>query len=164
MTAGAEHRRGDPPTRLRITAVLIGAVLVTGAACTGAESIPATTAMMAAIPPSDEQAIRTAMGALNTTAGGAVAQQQTALRGVADPAGIAALDNCPPATSTLRFEPVWGGLRPDPAADADPDGTRYALPTLIRVYTGDRITGTDLTTLQLTVRAGAAYITPFCVG
>ena len=33
-------------------------------------------------------------------------------------------------------------------------GTVYALPTLIRIYTGDRITGTDLTTLHLGVQAG----------
>ena len=80
---------------------------------------------------------------------------------VAAPAGRAgtgsALDDCPPATTTLRFEPVYPGLRPrraGPAAAGSLTGTVYALPTLIRIYTGDRITGTDLTTLHLGRQCG----------
>ena len=47
------------------------------------------------------------------------------------------------------------------------DGITYALPTLIRIFSGDRLIGTDLTTLQLVVRIDGggreAYLTPFCV-
>ena len=46
------------------------------------------------------------------------------------------------------------GLRPAPGWTPQTgalSGTVYALPTLIRIYTGDRITGTDLTTLHLGV-------------
>lgn len=42
-------------------------------------------------------------------------------------------------------------------------GTAYLLPTLITIFTGDRITGTDLTTLRLFVGAGGARIGPLCV-
>ena len=86
------------------------------------------------------------------------------LRDFADDSARAALDDCPPATTTLRLEPVWGGLRSASSGAANSGAESYALPTLIRVYTGDRITGTDLTTLQLTVQGTAVYITPFCVG
>jgi len=40
----------------------------------------------------------------------------------------------------------------------------YALPTLIRIYTGDRITGTDLTPLHLGVTGGDAYLHSLCLG
>ena len=73
------------------------------------------------------------------------------------------LDNCPPATTTLHVRAGVDGLRPDPAGSATHlDGTGYALPTRIRAFTADHITATDLTTLQLTVRSGAAYLTPIC--
>ena len=74
---------------------------------------------------------------------------------------------CPSAPTTLRFEPVYAGLRPTPAWSSPhgvPAGTVYALPVLIRIYTGDRITGTDLATLRLGVRGHEASITPLCVG
>ena len=58
----------------------------------------------------------------------------------------------------LRATPDWTGV------DGTPAGTLYALPTLIRIFTGDRITGTDLTTLHIGVHDGAASITPLCVG
>ena len=53
------------------------------------------------------------------------------------------------------------------ATAADAGGTVYGLPTLIRVFSGERLIGTDLTTLQMIVRSGGteaeAYLTPFCV-
>ncbi|WP_420122566.1 hypothetical protein [Nakamurella sp.] len=56
-----------------------------------------------------------------------------------------------------------GGSTPATA----PGGTAYRWPALIRIYSGDRVVGTDLTTLQIIVRSGGtgveAYLTPFCV-
>lgn len=52
-------------------------------------------------------------------------------------------------------------------ANAGSGGTAYQWPALIRIFTGDRVVGTDLTTLQMIVRSGGteaeAYLTPFCV-
>ena len=58
------------------------------------------------------------------------------------------------ATTTVRFEPVYAGLRLL-QGQADTAATRptYALPTLIRIYSDGRLVGTDLTTLQLVVNS-----------
>lgn len=52
-------------------------------------------------------------------------------------------------------------------AHAGSGGTAYQWPALIRIFTGDRVVGTDLTTLQMIVRSSGteaeAYLTPFCV-
>jgi len=133
-------------------------------ACTSDGAADPALPAAGAIPVGDQLAIEATITTLNSAAAGPVAEQQTALRSVVDAAATAALDACPPATTTMRFEPVWTGLRPDPAIGDTPDGTGYALPTRIRVYTADRVTATDLTTLQLTVRSGAAYLTPICAG
>jgi hypothetical protein len=122
---------------------------------------------IAAVPPGDSAAIRHAIDAINADAGGPVSVQRAVLAHLVSPALAAALRNCPPATTTLRFEPVYAGLRPTPAWSSPhgvPAGTVYALPVLIRIYTGDRITGTDLATLHLGVRGHEASITPLCVG
>ena len=147
------------PGRLAVLSVLMIA-----AACTDAQppsSTPAPT-----VPAADEQAIRATVERVNATAGGSVADQQKVLAQVVDSGAAAALRRCPPTTATLRFEPVYQGLRGTP--DWRPDtgslsGTVYALPTLIRIYTGDRITGTDLTTLHLGVRGDVALLTALCV-
>jgi len=122
---------------------------------------------IAAVPPGDSAAIRHAIDAINADAGGPVSVQRAVLAHLISPALAAALRNCPSATTTLRFEPVYAGLRPTPAWSSPhgvPAGTVYALPVLIRIYTGDRITGTDLATLHLGVRGHEASITPLCVG
>jgi hypothetical protein len=163
MTAGAERR---PRAAL---AVLIVAALLTVAACTpGPSPVAATRAEEStSIPAGDEQAIARTIDTFNAAAAGPVAGQQTVLSHLIDPALVGGLDKCPPATATLRFEPIYQALRPAP--DWTPrtgalGGTVYALPTLIRIYTGDRITGTDLTTLHLGVHDGEAYLTSLCLG
>ena len=176
MTAGAELDLAKRARQRTLTgrlvraaaAVSVGVGLLSG--CTAGAVLPAVSATAArpsAPAGQDEQAIRSAIDAVNATAGGTVAGQQAALAEVVDPALSDAFRHCPPASTTLRFEPVYAGLRATPdwtGADGTPAGTLYALPVLIRIYTGDRITGTDLTTLHLGVHDGAASITPLCVG
>ncbi len=162
MTAAGEHR---PTSAL---AALIVAALVTITACTPDPSPAVSTpAAGSSIPADDEQAIARTIDRFNAAAAGPVAGQQTVLSDLIDPALVGGLDKCPPATATLRFEPIYPALRPAP--DWTPrtgalGGTVYALPTLIRIYTGDRITGTDLTTLHLGVHDGEAYLTSLCLG
>lgn len=182
MTAGADAtlaskglRRGRS-RRLVSAAVAVGAAVALLSGCTAGAVLPApapalSTTNAPSTPPgavqSDEQAIRSAIDAVNATAGGSVAGQQAVLAAIVDPALSDAFRHCSPASATLRFEPVYAGLRATPdwtGADGTPAGTLYALPVLIRIYTGDRITGTDLTTLHLGVHDGAASITPLCVG
>ncbi|MGS0685944.1 hypothetical protein ACVBEQ_12490 [Nakamurella sp. GG22] len=160
MTAAADRRR----VALCAAMLAVSAVLSTG--CTGGGSAP-TTAVAPAVPVGDLDAIRTTVDRLNRSAAGAVAEQQDVLASVVDPGSAAALDKCPTATSTLRFEPVYPALRPAPEwapTDGTLAGTVYALPSLIRIYTGDRVTGTDLTTLHLGVHDGEALLTAVCVG
>jgi hypothetical protein len=163
MTAGAERR---PTSAL---AALIVAALVSISACTPSPSQVVTTqaAGSTSIPADDEQSIARTIDRFNAAAAGPVAGQQTVLSELVDPALIGGLDKCPPATATLRFEPIYPALRPAPAWTPQTGalgGTIYALPTLIRIYTGDRITGTDLTTLHLGVHDGEAYLTSLCLG
>ena len=166
MTAGADRSAAGGRRRSRSfrgsALPIIAGLLVTCAGCTNVNpQAPAA----AGIPLEDLQAVRSTVQKLNSTSAGPVAVQQAVLRELVDPSTLTALADCPPATTTVRFEPVYPGLRPiaDTGAD-DPASTRYALPALIRVYTGNRITGTDLTTLQLDVRQNATFITPICVG
>lgn len=107
------------------------------------------------------------MDTFNAAAAGSVDAQQTVLHSLVDPTLSGDLDRCPAATTTVRFEPVYAGLRPSPgwtAPGGSLTGTVYALPTLIRIYTGDRVTGTDLTTLHFGVTFDEAFLTPLCVG
>jgi hypothetical protein len=147
-------------------------ILAVGAAgCTADGAAPATqqevSNVAAQVPADDEAAIRRTIDALNATSAGTVANQQAALATSVEPALTSALDDCPPATTTLRFEPIYPALRASPdwtSSTGTLTGTVYALPTLLRIFTGDRMTGTDLTTLHLAVQAGEAFTTPLCVG
>lgn len=182
MTAAAEHCRsprepaggGRRVARGALVAVLTAASIACGAACTtepvgtGDTGRPAlTNVALSDVPAADEEAIRATIEEMNSAAGGGVREQQETLAALVEPALAQALDDCAPATTTLRFEPVYPGLRAAPGwtgSSGSLTGTIYALPTLIRIYTGDRITGTDLTTVHLGVQAGEAYLTPLCVG
>lgn len=155
---------------------------------------PAAATGGGSIPDADRAAIRATVDAVNAAARGPVADQQVVLLDRTDPDRRAEVQRCPAATSTVRFEPVDRGLRaapgspkaPDGVGDQDrsgekaepagtgtsnpeagSDGRAYQWPTLIRIYAGDRVVGTDLTTLQITVRSDGpgveAYLTPFCV-
>lgn len=141
-------------------------VLALTPACTGRDASPVP-AVPPAVPSEDAAAIRTTVERFNAAAATSVAEQQAALSRLIDPGSAAAQQKCRTPTSTLRFEPVYQALRAAPdwtPADGTLAGTVYALPSLIRVYTGDRVTGTDLTTVHLGVRNGEAFLTAICVG
>ena len=126
MTAGAEHR---PRSAL---AVLIVAALLTISACTPDPSPAVTTpaAESSSIPADDEQAIARTIDRFNAAAAGPVAGQQTVLSDLIDPALVGGLDKCPPATATLRFEPIY----PGPASGAGVDAAdRCARRNRVRV-------------------------------
>jgi hypothetical protein len=178
MTAAADRPvRSWIPVSSRRTALaaLTATLLMVGTGCTSGQAAERPTEQLSdrpaasaePIPPSDEQAIHTVIDRLNTAAAGAVPAQQAVLAAVVDPTLLPALEQCQPATTTVRFEPVFSALRSAPGwspANGILGGTVYALPSLIRIYTGERITGTDLTTLHFGVTEGEAYLTPLCVG
>lgn len=158
----------------------------TATAASGATAAPADEA----VPAADVTAIRTAIAAINATAGGPVPQQRAVLQRLAAPAQAATQRACPTARSTLSFQPAYRDLRLMPSSfttiGAQPPGTRplepgptsphvteappnpgagtaLLLPTFITIYTGDRITGTDLTTLHVWVAGGVARTGALCV-
>ncbi len=175
MTAAADRRacRTPGPKAVGLVVAVLAGAMVLLSACgsdqpgsTGQSStgpVPGGTRTAA---PADEAAIRATIEEFNSTAGGPVQAQQAALAAVVDPQQHPA-EPCPAATRTIRFEPVYQALRAAPgwlSAGRVPAGVVYALPTLIRTYSADRSTGTDLATLHLNVVAGTAYLTPLCIG
>lgn len=121
--------------------------------------------MPAAIPAADAAAVRATVEEFNAAADGTPSDQRQRLVELVDPDRRERAIQCPTATTTVRFEPVYAGLR----ALADDGARTYVLPTLIRVYDGGRLAGTDVAALQLVVRPATgdgtpeAYLTPFCV-
>ena len=90
-------------------AAAVGVAVALVSACTagGAFPTPSPTPSTTGAPPTppggpqkDEQAIRTAIDAVNGTAGGPVATQQAALAAIVDPALSDAFRHCSPATTT----------------------------------------------------------------
>ncbi len=112
-----------------------------------------------------EQQVQRAVDSFNAAAGGPVSGQQAALSALLDDGQRSVQRRCAAATTTLEFEPVYARLAPAPGwapRDGTLSGTVYALPTLIRIYTGDRVTGTDLTDLHVAVRDGRAWLPALC--
>lgn len=103
-------------------------------------------------------AIRATIDEINATAGGPVSAQRAVLQARVTVAQSAEQHACPEARGTLAFEPAYGDLRP---AD-DPDGG-FVLPTYITIYAGDRIVGSDLTSLRLWIVGGRARTAALCV-
>ena len=177
-TARGRPDRNPGPLRMALIVAALSGLAACQASTPGPESAPTWNGAPA--PPADVDAIRATIDAVNATAGGPVADQQAQLFAHVDPARRDEAQRCPTATTTVRLAPVVQGLRElagppvaSAAADSavsmapDPRATVYGLPTLIRIFSGDRLIGTDLTTLRLIVRdAGAgpkAFLTPFCV-
>ncbi len=178
-TTVAAEAAGGSAARVRgARAALVGALLLALTAVTGCQADAGTTdtsGTRAAPDPAADTAVRATIEAFNAAAAAGPADQQHRLADLVEPDRAAEVRNCPAATSTVRFEPVYGGLRaagaPEPAGQtaADAAAQSYLLPALIRIYSGERVTGTDLTTLHLVVRPATgggdseAYLTPFCV-
>lgn len=113
------------------------------------------------------QLVQRAVDSFNAAAGGPVSGQQTALAALLDTGQRSVQSKCAAATTTLRFEPIYGRLTAAPGwrpAAGTLSGTVYAVPTLIRIYTGNRITGTDLTDLHVAIQAGRALLPALCLG
>lgn len=100
-------------------------------------------------------AIQAAIGEINATAGGPIAAQRAVLQRLAAPDQAADQRACPAASTTLAFDPAYRGLQ-------ETDG-EYLLPIYITIYTGDRISGSDLATLHLTLLDGEARTSALCV-
>lgn len=158
-----------------------------GPITTGASAGP-TSGAPGGIPAADVAAIRASIDAINATAGGPVASQRAELQRLVAPEQRAKQRDCPTAHSTLAFQPAYSDLRhtpdraagttgpsapdrsspapspgPSPTVGSPPAGTGYLLPAFITIYTGSRITGTDLTTLHLWVSDGTARTGALCV-
>lgn len=138
---------------VQLTGLLLVGLLLTG--CTDPASSPDPGG--ASVPEADRAAIDSTVAAVNATAGSTPADQRTVLEAMVDPARLEQQRSCTPAVTTIRFEPAWPDLR------RTGDG-RYVLPTLIRIYNGTRITGTDVGALDIVISAGQARLPPLCVG
>jgi hypothetical protein len=132
----------------------------------------------------DRAAVADLIEAINQTAAGPVAAQQQLLASVVEPGFDAEQAACAAATITIRIDPVLPDLRADPEWRPDPGtatngtdalkspasavvsapaGTLYRVPVLIEVYTESFRTGTDMTTLRLSVIDGVAHTFPLCL-
>lgn len=158
----AGDRTGRPTL---VAALLVGALIVAAGCGWSAPSSgeAADRPAISQVPSADADAIRSTVDAVNESTSGTPADQQARMQDLVDPGRRDEVARCPAATTTVQFEPVYSGLR---RIGSEPGA--YALPTLIRVHSGGRLTGTDLTTLQFVVRPAAdgtveAYLTPFCV-
>ena len=110
--------------------------------------------------------VRHTIEEFNATAAGPVTAQKAKLAELVSPGQASVQSRCPAATSTISFEPVYARLTPAPdwkPTSGTLPGTVYALPTLIRVYTGDRITSTDLTDLHVSIQGGRAWLPALCL-
>jgi len=127
-----------------------------------------TTATIATTSPGDAAlgAVQRAIADFNATAGGPVSVQQAALHSLVSSGQQAAQQACPIATSTISLEPVYSRLEPAPSwrpSSGTLPGVVYAIPTLIRIHSGDRITGTDLTDLHLAIDENQVRFPSLCL-
>lgn len=116
-------------------------------------------------PTAVQRSVQDAVDTLNAAAGGPVSGQQTALAGLLDAGQRSVQSNCAAATTTLELEPVYARLAAAPdwkPGSGTLSGPVYALPTLIRIFTGNRITGTDLTDLHVAIVDGRARFPALC--
>lgn len=127
-----------------------------GAAGTDPTAATGTRGITSGADPAAVAAAETIIGQLNAEAGGSPAQQRAVLQQLVDPARRANQDSCAAATTTVRLVPSWSAVRT--AADG-----HLILPALIRIFTGARISGTDVAIIDVVVSAGHAYLPPLCI-
>jgi len=142
----------DPIRVGRALGLLAGALLLAGCAVGG-------TPVTASPPVSDTDlaALRATVDEVNR-ASSDPATQRRVLQQLVLAKDAAEQRRCPPTRNTVTLDPAWDSVRPHPGTPR-----AYLLPTLLRVHTGGRITGTDLTALVLTVQSGRARTPTLCV-
>lgn len=151
----------------RVVAGLALALVLTGCGAATPDPAPGATTSPAAPVPDEVQAVLVLLEQLNGVAGGPVADQRALIDEVVDPGQVDAQESCGRATTTLSFEPVpeRARLRPDwtpPAGTVD--GEVWGIPVLMRIHSGDRIVGTDLTELHVVVAPdGTARLPAMCI-
>lgn len=164
-------RRGPSPTGivsglLVLALVVVAAVLLLGTGddgtstdggpSTGAtEPGPATSGVLRP-DPAALAAARQVFDQVNAEAGASPARQRSVLERVVDPAQEANQRGCAAAVTTVRLVPAWSAVRV--AADG-----HLIVPSLVRVFTGTRITATDVAIIDVTITAGQAGLPALCV-
>lgn len=116
-------------------------------------------------PTAEQQSAQFAIDTFNAAAGGPVSAQQRALAGLLDDGQRSVQSRCAAAATTLELQPVYARLAAAPGwkpSSGTLSGTVYSLPTLVRIWTGNRITGTDLTDLHIAVADGRARLPALC--
>ena len=175
--ADVSRRLARPLGVLAVGALSVGMLALGLTACASATS--ASSAMVSSSPPLPSATVvssaassaalplvQAAITRFNQTAGGSVDDQQSVLRTLIASGQSAEQKACPTATTTIELEPVYARLAATPEwhpASGALAGTVYELPTLIRIYTGDRITGTDLADLHVTVDGGQVKFPAICL-
>ena len=101
-------------------------------------------------------AARQVFDEVNAEAGADPARQRSVLERVVDPAHRADQQGCAAAITTVRLVPAWADVR------VATDG-HLIVPSLIRIFTGTRITGTDVAVIDVTISAGQATLPALCV-
>lgn len=158
------------------TAAVTTAALTT-AALTTVERSDATTGRADGAPAADRQLVAAMVDAINATAGGPVAAQRVLLEQLTHPDYLGEQQRCAQASITIGLDPVLDDLLPTPgwtpaatpdtaapsAGVAIPTGTLYRMPVLVLVYTDVRRTGTDLTSLRISILDGRALLFPLCL-
>jgi len=134
----------------------VGGLLMLAACTAGTASHPTAPTGAGVADSAALAAIQATIDAINATAGGPVGAQRAVLQSLAAPDQEADQRACPAANTTLAFDPAFRGLRQ--AGDGE-----YLLPIYITIYTGDRISGSDLATLHLRLMGGAARTSALCV-
>jgi len=166
MACSARKNRSKSGSR----AVAVTLWVLLGAGCSAGQlpavSLPSRVAELAASADPIQLAVEAAINTFNAEAGGAAAAQQAVLKTLVAPGQATAQKACAAATSTVRLEPVYSRLAVSPGwmpASGTLEGTIYVLPTLIRIYTGTRVTGTDLSALHLAIGRGQMHFPAICL-
>lgn len=150
--------------------VVVGVALasiLTGCTSATPQTPPSSSSSSAAPLPVEVDAVLALLEQLTDASGGPVAAQRAVIDGAVDPGQVAAQESCGTATTTLSFEPVpaRARVRPDwkpPAGTVD--GQVWGIPVLMRIHSGDRIVGTDLTELHVVIAPdGTAHLPAMCI-
>ena len=163
--------RGPSPTGIVswlmvLALIIVAAVLLLGRGddgtstdggpSTGATGPGPTTSGVLRPDPAALAAARQVFDQVNAEAGGSPARQRSVLERVVDPAQEANQRGCAAAVTTVRLVPAWSAVR------VASDG-HLIVPSLVRVFTGTRITGTDVSIIDVTITAGQAGLPALCV-